>query len=195
MSSLPDLRWKPFWMDLAKKTQNKRFFSKIKPKILQNYPPKFSKQCLSRLIYSHEKLLDCPIMSLVSQTGACYTVIVKNCIIVWTVFIDRLDSFENNLPDIFHHGPNQQICICGTSFNDNVPANSPRIANFTDKESKNVETVWFFQRNKADSEKPVAAFTSARYQSTFFEKIVKTRDCHWLRLVPRNECLIGGKCP
>ena len=64
------------------------------------------------------------------------------------VLLNRLDSCQKKLLEIFYHGFNQQFSTCKLSFNDTVPGKSPCIPNFMDRYGPNKERVWFFLKNK-----------------------------------------------
>ena len=90
--------------------------------------------------------------------------------------MSRLDSFQNNL-DIFYHGLNQQFAICRTSLNGSLPRKIRRIANFVNRYSQKVEVVQCSLKNKHLSQKQMAAFQSASYQSTFLNTCRSIREC------------------
>ena len=104
--------------------------------------------------------------------------------------MNRLDFLQNHSSIFFLNGINQQLPICRTSGNDNVPGLYSRIANFM--YGQPVEVVSFPQKQTFFSQKPLAAVHSSRYWSLFSINENK-RECQLLGSIPRNYNKLGGK--
>ena len=102
------LPWEPFWKAFAEKCINS-FFSKFKPKVLQNHWLRFVKQWLSRcflLVKCYSTVHNC-VWFLGLETW--YAEYVKTCKNVWIVLTYRLDSIHFNVPNIIYQSLNQKF--------------------------------------------------------------------------------------
>ena len=108
-------------MDSAKKGVQYFFFSKSKPKFLQNYRLNFINQCHSHGFSIYRKLLDYSILCLAPGNGIFCAELVTICKIAWIVLRNMLASIKNNHLHFFYCGRNQQFSICRTPFKSSVP--------------------------------------------------------------------------
>ena len=114
-----------------------------------------------------------------------YAESVKKCVVVRNVLIDWLESFQNNLPNLYYHGSNQPTSVCRTRFKDGVPGSSHCIANFMDQYSQKLEMVWFFLKTEPEIHERICGL---------FYNLWEKCDGELLRLDPCNANKRDGKC-
>ena len=111
MSVLPS---EPLLMELAEKCAQHCFLSQFKRKVRKNNRLLSLNHCHSRcflLVFFHCTAKYCVLFS---GTELWKEDFARKCIFVWTIFTNRLGSFQNNPLNICNRSQNQQTSSCRT---------------------------------------------------------------------------------